>query len=100
MIRGGAGIFYGMNVATNFQYAGPAFQKSANIYFTKDNYQTQYATLEDPFPAGLAGPQGTKYGPMAQWGFSNASDLDTGVARNAEIYQWNIGFQRSCRGRS
>jgi hypothetical protein len=98
VIRGGAGIFYGMNVATNFQYAGPAFQKSANIYFTKDNYQTQFATLENPFPNGLAGPQGTKYGPLAQWGFANASDLDTGVARNAEIYQWNIGFQRLLPG--
>ncbi|HYM76385.1 MAG TPA: TonB-dependent receptor [Candidatus Dormibacteraeota bacterium] len=98
VLRGGAGAFYGMNVATNFQYAGPAFQKSANIYFTKDNYQTQYASLADPFPAGLAGPQGTKYGSMAQWGFSNASDLDTGTARNAEIYQWNIGIQRLLPG--
>ncbi|HKU26750.1 MAG TPA: TonB-dependent receptor, partial [Candidatus Sulfotelmatobacter sp.] len=84
VVRGGAGIFYGMNVATNFQYAGPAFQKSANIYFTKDNYVTQYASLANPFPAGLAPPQGTKYGPLAQWGYTNASDLDTGVARNAE----------------
>lgn len=98
VVRGGAGVFYGMNVATNFQYAGPAFQKSANIYFTKDNYQTQYATLENPFPAGLSGPQGTKYGSMAQWGFSNASDLDTGVARNAEVYQWNLGIQHLLPG--
>jgi Carboxypeptidase regulatory-like domain/TonB dependent receptor len=110
VVRGGAGVFYGMNVATNFQYAGPAFQKSANIYFTKDNYQTQYACLgiypdtsnnpncNGPFPAGLAPPQGTKYGSMAQWGFSNASDLDTGVARNGEIYQWNLGVQHLLPG--
>ena len=110
VLRGGAGVFYGMNVATNFQYAGPAFQKSANIYFTKDNYQTQFACLgvypstsndpncNGPFPNGLSGPQGTKYGSMAQWGFSNASDLDTGTARNAEIYQWNLGIQHMLPG--
>jgi len=99
VIRGGAGVFYGMSVATNFQYAGPAFQKSANIYFTKDNYATQYATLSNPFPAGLAPPQGTKYGTLAQWGYGNASDLDTGTARNGEIYQWNIGIQHLLPGK-
>ena len=31
VLRGGAGLFYGIYVATNFQYAGPAFQKSATI---------------------------------------------------------------------
>src|SRR4029077_9258912 len=45
VLRGGAGVFYGMNVATNFQYAGPAFAKTANMYFTKDNFATQYACL-------------------------------------------------------
>src|SRR5450759_2906438 len=69
VLRGGAGVFYGMNVATNYQYAGPAFAKTANMYFTKDNYQHQYASLSDPFPAGLAPPQGTQYGKLAQWGF-------------------------------
>lgn len=98
VLRGGAGIFYGMNVATNFQYAGPAFQKSANIYFSKDNFQTPFASLSDPFPAGLAPPQGTKYGALAQWGFGNASDLDTATARNAEIYQWNLGLQHRLPG--
>ena len=98
VIRGGAGVFYGMNVATNFQYAGPAFQKSANIYFTKDNFQSPSATLEEPFPAPLAPPQGTTYGKLAQWGFGNASDLDTGVARSAEIYQWNVGVQHMLPG--
>src|SRR5262249_5573960 len=98
VLRGGAGIFYGMNVATNFQYAGPAFQKSANIYFSKDNLAPQSASFDNPFPAGLAQPQGTKYGPLAQWGFGNASDLDTGTVRNAEIYQWNLGIQHRLPG--
>jgi hypothetical protein len=98
VLRGGAGVFYGMNVATNFQYAGPAFQKSANINFTLDNFAHQYASLSNPFPAGLAQPQGTTYGSQAQWGFGNGSDLDTGTARNAEIYQWNLGVQHMLPG--
>ena len=98
VLRGGAGVFYGMNVATNFQYAGPAFSKFAPLYFTKDNFVTQYATLSNPFPAGLAPPQGRTYGKLANWGYSNGSDLDTGVARSAEIYQWNLGVQHLLPG--
>jgi Carboxypeptidase regulatory-like domain/TonB dependent receptor-like, beta-barrel len=98
VLRGGAGVFYGMNVATNYQYAGPSFSRTADMYFSKNSYQTQYASLADPFPAGLAPPQGTKYGKLAQWGFGNSSDLDTGVARNAEIYQWNLGIQHMFPG--
>ncbi|HKV76941.1 MAG TPA: TonB-dependent receptor [Candidatus Sulfotelmatobacter sp.] len=108
VLRGGAGVFYGMNVATNFQYAGPPFAKTAQMYFTKDAYAHQYACLgpspiqgpncSSPFPAGLAPPQGRTYGSLAQWGFGNSSDLNTGVARNAEIYQWNLGIQRLLPG--
>ena len=109
VLRGGAGVFYGMNVATNFQYAGPAFAKTANMFFTKDNFAHQFACLgpsptqpncpnSSPFPGGLAPPQGTKYGELAQWGFGNSSDLDTGTARNAEIYQWNLGIQHMFPG--
>ena len=98
VVRGGAGIFYGMNVATNFQYAGPAFSREATIFSTKDNYVTQFATLSNPFPNGLTPPQGTKYGSLAQWGFGNGSDLDTGTVRNAEIYQWNLGVQHMLPG--
>lgn len=94
VIRAGAGIYYGNNIATNFQYAGPAFSKSEPIRFSLDGYQTQYATLADPFPTGLPAPQGTKYGALALWGFSNPSDLSNQTARNAEIYQWSIGVQQ------
>ena len=54
-----------MNVATNYQYPGTAFRKDGVVYFTQDNFQTQYATFENPFPAGLPAPQGTKYGALA-----------------------------------
>jgi hypothetical protein len=93
VLRGGAGVFYGMNVATNFQYAGTAFRKAAQIKFTKDNFENPFASFADPFPDGLSGPQVDKYGPLAQWGYSNDNDLGTQKARNAEIYQWNLGVQ-------
>jgi carboxypeptidase family protein len=94
VIRGGAGIYYGLNVATNFQFTGTAFGSSAPILFTKDDFQTRFATLADPFPSGFAEPQGQKYGPLALWGASNNNSLDTFPARNAEVYQWNLGVQR------
>ncbi len=98
VLRGGAGVFYGMNVATNFQYAGTAFRKTANIFFEQNNFQNQSATLANPFPAGLAPPQGTKYGQLAEWGFDNGNDLSWQKAKNAEIYQWNIGLQHMLPG--
>src|SRR5262249_12700446 len=63
------------------------------IRFTKDNFQTRFATLADPFPDGLPLPQGRTYGPLAMWGLPNNNSLDTAEARNAEIYQWNLGVQ-------
>ncbi len=98
VLRGGAGLFYVMNVATNFQYAGTAFRRSATVHFTKNNFLTQFATLDDPFPGGLSGAQGTKYGALAEWGFGNGNDLGTETARNAEIYQWNLGVQHLLPG--
>jgi hypothetical protein len=94
VIRGGAGIYYGLNPATNYQYPGTAFSSSGNVFFTLDNFNTRYATLENPFPNGLPLPEGMQYGPNPNWGFSNSNNLGTETARNAEIYQWNIGFQR------
>ena len=95
VVRGGAGVYYGMSVATNFQYPGTAFTSSPSAFFTKDGYLTRYATLENPFPSGIEQPQGTKYGKLAEWGLSNGNNLDTGTARNAEIYQWNLGVQQA-----
>jgi len=94
VVRGGAGIYYGMSVATNFQYPGTAFRKSATMFFTLDNFNTRSASLADPFPGGLTGPQGKQYGALAEWGYGNGNDLGTTEDRNADIYQWNLGIQR------
>ncbi len=94
VVRGGAGIYFGMSPATNFQYPGSAFRKTANLFFTNNNFATQSATLENPFPSGFTGPQGTQYGQFANWGYQNPNDLGTTAARDAEIYQWNVGIQR------
>ncbi len=95
VVRGGAGIYFGMSPATNFQYPGTAFRKTATMFFTNDNFATQSATMENPFPGGLTGPQGMQYGALANWGYGNNNDLGTTAARDAEIYQWNLGIQRA-----
>jgi len=94
VVRGGGGVYYGMSVATNFQYPGTAFRKSATMFFTLDNFNTRAATLANPFPSGLTGPQGQQYGKLAEWGYANGNDLGTTAAQNADIYQWNLGVQR------
>jgi len=98
VIRGGAGIYYGLNPETNFQFTGTAFGNFTPIRFTKDNFETQFATLADPFPSGLPQPQGQKYGDLALWGFPNNNSLDRATVRNAEIYQWNLGVQHLFKG--
>jgi len=98
VIRGGAGVYYGFNVATNFQFPGSAFRKDGVVYFTHDNFQTLSATFANPFPNGLPAPQARKYGPLADWGFANQNDLGTTQAQNADIYQWSLGVQRLLPG--
>jgi hypothetical protein len=94
VLRGGAGVYYGMSVATNFQYPGTAFRKSATMFFTNDNFDNRAATLADPFHGGVTGPQGQAYGKLAEWGYGNGNDLGTTEAQNADVYQWNLGIER------
>ena len=97
VLRGGVGMFYGISSATNFQYAGTAFRRDAVIHFLQADGVTQNATLTNLFPNLAPGevpqPQGTIYGPLAEWGYVNQNDLGTEEARNPEIYQWNLGVQ-------
>jgi len=94
VVRGGVGVYFGMSPATNFQYPGTAFAKNATMFFTTNDFATQSATMENPFPSGFTGPQGKQYGALANWGYGNNNDLGTTAARDADIYQWNLGIQR------
>ena len=87
-------MYYGLSVATNYQYPGPAYTASPQMFFSKDGYQTRYATLSNPFPQGIQPAQGKAYGPLAMWGLPNPNNLDFQPARNAEIYEWNLGVQQ------
>jgi hypothetical protein len=83
-----------MSPATNYQYTGTAFRKTATMFFTNNNFATQSSTLENPFSSGFTGPQNMAYGKLANWGYANNNDLGTTSARDANIYQWNVGIQR------
>jgi len=99
VVRGGAGLFYGLSSATNFQYAGTAFRKSAPFHISLDGGLTLAPgwAMNNVFPElppnTLPQPQGTKYGALAEWGFGNDNDLGTLPDHNPEIYQWNLGLQ-------
>jgi len=95
VIRGGAGVYMGYPIDTNFQYPGPSFSINPTIYFSLNNDLTQYASLADPFPAGLPSPTGREFGKYAMWGLSDDDNLDTSAAREADIYQWNLGVQKA-----
>ena len=95
VIRGGAGIYTGYSGFTNFQYPGAAYTASPEAFFSKDGGITRYATLENPFPGGITPAQGQTYGPLALWGLQDPNNLGTQTAKNAKIYQWNIGIQQA-----
>lgn len=95
VVRGGAGLYYGMSPATNFQYVGTAFGASATSQFSLDNNMTRNTsvTLANPYPNSLPVPPGESAGKLALWGFDNSNNLGTEEARTANIYQWNLGVQ-------
>jgi hypothetical protein len=92
VVRGGAGLYYGLNFATNWQYGGAAWNDSVPFNATQDSGFTQHASMTNPFPDGFSFPQDGKYGPLSLFGLANYNHAGLSV-RNAEIYQWNIGIQ-------
>jgi hypothetical protein len=95
VLRGGAGLYFGYGVATNYQYPGAAYTASPEVFFTEDGEMTRDATLENPYPGGLPPAQGQQYGKLALWGLSNQNNLGTTAAKDANIYQWSLGIQQA-----
>ena len=95
VVRGGGGIYFGYGVATNYQYPGAAYTASPQVFFSEDGELTRSATLEDPFFGGVPAAQGKEYGKLALWGLPNQNNLGTQAAKNANIYQWNLGVQQA-----
>ena len=100
VVRGGAGIYYGMSVATNFQYPGTAFRKSATMFFTLDNFDTMAASLANPFPSGLTGPQGKQYGDLASGGTRMATIWEQRRTGMPTSTNGTLGSSVCCRVRS
>lgn len=98
VVRGGAGIYFGYPVATNFQYPGAAYTASPIAFFSKDGGVTNYTLLNNPFPGGVPPAQGQEYGKLALWGLPNSNNIGTQTAKNADIYQWNLGVQQAFPG--
>jgi len=92
VLRGGAGLYYGVNYATSYQDLGPAFRGDLPYEPTLNNGLTQYATLANPFPFGNVGAQGTQYGKLEGWGFASNSN-QSNTFRNADIYQFSFSVQ-------
>ena len=92
VIHAGAGVYYGMNYATNWQYGGTAWQGGATIHTSLDGGITEYGTMENPFPQGFPLPQEGQYGPLTLWGYSN-NNHGSDTFQTPNIYQWNLGIQ-------
>jgi carboxypeptidase family protein/TonB-dependent receptor-like protein len=107
VIRGGAGVYYGLSFATNWQYGGRAWNKYVSIPSSLDGGITACATLENPYPllsdptcktpGSFIGPPGGKYGTLTNWGYDN-DNHGSNTFQNAEIYQWNFGIERQLPG--
>jgi hypothetical protein len=89
VVRGGYGLFYSAQ-SFNTSYMGDLGVFNSTTPFTGsiDNGATPFATLANPFPAGLRQPSGSSAGLMAQAGDS-LSYLDGGRV-SPYSQQWQL----------
>src|SRR5262245_49240307 len=93
-LRAGYGIFYVTSRHTTSGEPGSAFRSRPGIQWSRDGGLTPYATLENPYPAGLTPPWGRD--PLAFLGQGlNAYARDD---INPQYQQWNFSIQRAVPG--
>ena len=93
VVRGGAGIYYGMNVATNFQFPGTAFRKDGEVYFTTTISKPNMQPSKTLFQPGCPLPKATNMA-LSRLGLRQPERSGDTQAQNADIYQWSFGVQR------
>lgn len=94
VVRAGFGIFVSPLGITGLNQAG--FSQTTQFQATTDNYLTPAATLSNPFPGGILGPNGAAGGAGTFLGqqvtFYNHD------AKDPYSIRWNFGLQRELPG--
>ncbi len=93
-VRAGYGIFYVASRHTTSGEPGSAFRSRPALQWSRDGGLTQYATLENPYPAGLTPPWGRD--PLAFLGVGLGAYARNDI--NPQYQQWNFSIQREVPG--
>ena len=91
-LRAGGGVFYTLSRATVAGHTGSPFSLNPGVTWSLDSNATRYATLANPYPAGLQAPLGTSMGTSTLIGQGGNTILRQNV--NPEMYSWNVSLQR------
>jgi hypothetical protein len=94
-IRAGYGIFYTVSRHTVKGEVGTAFGfTDSSVPWTLDGGFTQYATFDNPWPAGLTFPPGRNASAFLGRDAGTPEPYD----RNPQYQQWNLSVQREVPG--
>ena len=90
VFRAGFGVF---NNSIGAYLTGPntGFSQTTNVVPTNDSYVTPFATLSNPFPAGIQKPLGSSQGFNSNLG--NAISFYTSDITNPYSLRWNFDVQ-------
>ena len=91
-IRAGAGIFYSVSHATVNGHTGFGFKNPSYVPWTLDSGATRYATLADPYPAGLTLPMGRSKADYSYLGLGATTVVPAN--QNPQMYSWNFSIER------
>jgi hypothetical protein len=96
-MRAGWGLLYSLSRATVYGHLGTGFLTNFGPIFSLDSNATRYATLDNPYPAGMVLPPGRSLGDATFIGQNLGAPLPSSN-RNPEYYSWNYSIQRELPG--
>jgi hypothetical protein len=99
VVRGGYGIYYGLNNAQQIGWLGDGYSASTNFIPSKDGGVTQYASIDNPFPAGIVPMTGSSLGLLQSIG-SEPNAAERNLSPSPRIQQYSLSIERELRGNS